>query len=91
MNRKLSCVLGYESENSKSNGLTELSVPALFSSSTVSMTSGFAHTCAMHLNGMVKCFGDNTRGQLEVPNGVENNTAKMKIGYKHMCTVNGNN
>lgn len=91
MNRKLDCTLGYESEDSKSNGLTHLSVPELFQTNTVSMTSGFAHTCAMHLNGIVKCFGDDTYGQLDVPEGVEVNVAKIKLGYKHICTINGTN
>lgn len=83
--------MGYESENSKSNGLTDLSVPSLFNTDTVSMTSGFAHTCAMNLNGFVKCFGDDKHGQLSVPENIESNTKSIKIGLKHMCTINGTN
>ncbi|MBK6532279.1 MAG: hypothetical protein IPF99_22625 [Deltaproteobacteria bacterium] len=59
----------------------------------VEVTAGFQHTCVRTSRGLVRCWGDNSRGQAGSPfpapriTEVANltNVAGLSAGYQHTC------
>jgi len=64
-------------------------VPSVFRNNTVSIGMGTNHMCAMNLNGIVQCWGDNNHNQLFIPQEIEleNQNILVKLGYDHQCTI----
>ena len=71
---------------------------ATLTSGVVAITAGDAHTCALLLNGGLKCWGDNVRGQLGDSSFVSSATpvdvygytagvAAVSAGATHNCAV----
>ncbi|MGC9347776.1 MAG: hypothetical protein ACP5JG_06530 [Anaerolineae bacterium] len=67
-------------------------------SDTTAVTTGPIHTCAQTANGIVKCWGDNTRGKLgdgttenrTTPvdvTGLSTDTVIVDAGYNHSCAL----
>ena len=52
--------------------------------------SGSQHVCAAPVEGDIRCWGDNTYSQLNVPVGL-GNVLQVKSGGFHSCAVDGTN
>ena len=52
----------------------------------LSVTAGQAHTCAVHADGQLVCFGDNYFGQCDVPADL-GPVLTASAGYKRTCAA----
>ncbi|MBL8604688.1 MAG: protein kinase [Myxococcales bacterium] len=71
--------------------------PVLALPATAMVAAGDSHTCALHTNGTVSCWGQNDQGQCGtegsgvqmVPTGVPglNNVVRISAGFQHTCAL----
>src|SRR6185312_14097070 len=50
----------------------------------VHLTAGFRHTCGLHGDGTIACWGDNSQGQSNAPAGT---FTKISAGDFHTCAI----
>ena len=62
-------------------GLIEEPLPA---TAFATVSAGLAHTCALRISGIVRCWGDDSNGQTTVPQGTY---SAVSAGRRHSCGV----
>mmetsp|Transcript_56479 Transcript_56479/g.47615 ORF Transcript_56479/g.47615 Transcript_56479/m.47615 type:complete len:101 (+) Transcript_56479:350-652(+) len=68
-------------------------IPLEFTHSLTTITSGQMHTCVIQLlllvkrGGTIGCWGDNSFGQGETPEGFLDDIVQISNGDQHTCAV----
>ena len=50
----------------------------------VDITAGYGHTCALDVTGHIECWGYNSHGQADPPDG---QFKQISAGYQHTCAI----
>ena len=67
-----------------SPAVTPQSTPAWSPTPTLSVSAGWAHTCAVEADGSVTCWGDDEKGQASPPDG---EFVSVSAGWAHSCGI----
>jgi alpha-tubulin suppressor-like RCC1 family protein len=82
-NRNVKC-WGYNQFGQQGNGSTaDNHIPKkaiALGAGVLSIYAGGLHTCALTMDDKVKCWGDNSEGQLGVGPGIDKSTVPIKVG-----------
>jgi alpha-tubulin suppressor-like RCC1 family protein len=57
----------------------------------VSISCGFKHSCALLNDGTVKCWGNNSDGQCNVPDFIQGKVVSIECGKNHSCALLNDN